>query len=139
MFTHIMVPVDLAHTGALERALAVSADLAKQHGATVTYVAVHAATPGAVAHTPEEFSEKLAAFAAGQGSAHGVTAQSHDVVSHDPSVDLDDKLMAAADEIGADLIVMASHVPGLADHLWPSNGGKIARHFKRSVFVVRGE
>ncbi|MGZ9809698.1 universal stress protein [Pseudoroseicyclus sp. H15] len=138
MFNHIMVPVDLAHAGQLDRALSVAADLAKAYGATTTYVAVHAETPGSVAHTPKEFAEKLQAFAATQSEAHGQTAKAHDIVSHDPSVDLDDKLLAAADEIGADLIVMASHVPGLADHLWPSNGGKIARHFKHSVFVVRG-
>jgi len=42
------------------------------------------------------------------------------------------------DEIGADLVVMQSHLPGLVDYVWPSNGGKIAGHSRASVFVVRG-
>jgi hypothetical protein len=32
---------------------------------------------------------------------------------------------------------MASHVPGLTEYVWPSNGGKLAGHAKASVFVVR--
>jgi nucleotide-binding universal stress UspA family protein len=59
------------------------------------------------------------------------------VVSHDPTVDVDDALMKAVSETGADLVVMASHVPGLADYIWPSNGGKLAAHSSASVFVVR--
>ena len=40
---------------------------------------------------------------------------------------------------GADLVVMQSHVPGLMDYIWPSNGGKVAGHAKCSVLVVRGD
>ncbi|WP_373353588.1 universal stress protein [Pseudoroseicyclus sp. CXY001] len=138
MFRHIMAPVDLAHAGRIEAALKTTGELARHYGARVTYVAVHGSEPGSVAHTPEEFASKLGAFAAAEAERHGIETAAHDVVSHDPAVDLDDKLLAAADEIGADLIAMASHVPGLADHLWPSNGGKIARHAKVSTFIIRG-
>lgn len=138
MFHNIVVPVDLAHAESLEKALAVSADLAKHYGARVTYVSVTSAAPGKVAHTPEEFGEKLARFAAAQAETRGIEAGSHPEISHDPAIDLDKTLLKAAEALEADLIVMASHVPGLADYLWPSNGGTVAGHARASVMVVRG-
>ena len=138
MFRKIMAPVDLAHARHLEGAIAVAADLAKSNAADLILVGVTAATPGSVAHTPKEFAAKLDEFAAAKGDEHGVAASGHSVVSHDPAVDLDDALLAAADEIGADLIVMGTHIPGLADHFWASHGGTVASRASASVFLVRG-
>jgi nucleotide-binding universal stress UspA family protein len=59
------------------------------------------------------------------------------LTSHDPAADLDPTLLKAVEETGADLVVMASHVPGLTDYIWPSNGGTVARRAKVSVMVVR--
>lgn len=137
MFNRIMAPVDLAHADSLSKALMVTADLARHHGIPVTYVGVTAAAPGALSHTPDEFQTRLQKFSAEQSDAFGIEASAHMVVSHDPTTDLDDALMKAVDETGADLVVMASHVPGLTDYIWPSNGGKIAGHSRASVFVVR--
>lgn len=137
VYSTIMVPVDLAHAGNLEKALNTAADLAKHYGASVVYVSVSTTAPSAIAHTPAEFKAKLDAFAADQAARHGHRASGHAILSHDPAVDLDPSLMKAADDLGADLIVMASHVPGLTDYIWPSNGGQVARHAKASVFVVR--
>ncbi|MDA7429862.1 universal stress protein [Primorskyibacter aestuariivivens] len=137
MFTNIIVPVDLAHEETLSKALQVSADLAKHYGAKVTYLGVTSNTPSSVAHNPDEFAEKLARFAAAQGEVHGVEAGSHAAIAHDPTVDVDDVLLRAVGELAPDLVVMASHVPGIVDYVWPSNGGKIAGHAKASVMVVR--
>ena len=60
------------------------------------------------------------------------------VVAHDPTTDLDDVLLKAVKDTGADIVVMQSHMPNILDYVWPSNGGKIAEHAKTSVFVVRG-
>lgn len=132
-----MIPVDLAHAEALKAALQAGADLARQYDARVTYVGVTAAAPSALAHTPKEYEEKLKTFAEAEGAAHGHDVRWKTVVSHDPKTDVDDALLRAVDETGADLVVMASHIPGAADYLWPSNGGKVARHSRASVFVVR--
>ncbi|MDU8913199.1 universal stress protein [Aestuariicoccus sp. MJ-SS9] len=137
MFTRIMVPVDLAHADRLERALACAGDLGMHYGATVIYVGVSAATPGSIAHTPEEFGQKLAAFAEMQGQRFGVTAESHPVISHDPAIDLDPSLLKAVTDTSADLVVMASHIPNVVDHFWPSNGGTIASRADVSVMVIR--
>lgn len=138
MFRNIMVPVDLAHEKTLAHALGVAADLARHWGARVTYVGVTSPVPGVLAHTPEEFGEKLAAFAAVQGQTQGIETASHPAIAHDPTTEVDDALMRAIDATGADLVVMQSHIPGLMDYVWPSNGGKLAGHAKASVMVVRG-
>ena len=137
MFQRIMAPVDLAHLDKLERALEVTAEEARHHNAAVTFVSVTAAAPGPLAHNPEEFRAKLQDFATAQGEARGITASAHMVVSHDPATDVDDALLAAIDDIDADLVIMASHKPGAAEYFWPSNGGKIASHSGASVLLVR--
>lgn len=137
MYKRIMVPVDLTHAGDLAKALRTAADLAKHYGCPVTYVGVAASAPNAVAHNPQEFAQKLAAFGEAQAREHGHVAETKAVISHDPAVDLDDTLMRTIGEIGADLVVMQSHMPNITDYIWPSNGGTIATHSDVSVLVVR--
>lgn len=137
MFARIMVPVDLSHVPRLHKALEVAGNYAKSIGVPVTYVGVTSAAPGSLGHNPKEFAERLRAFGAEQAGAHGISADTKTVLSQDPTVDVDDALLDAVSEVGADLVIMASHVPGLSDYVWPSNGGKIAAHSRASVFVVR--
>ena len=137
MYRRIMVPVDLEHGGALEKALATAAAIAQQQGGALTYVAVTTSAPGPVAHGPEEFTEHLQEFAAEQGRRFGVETHALTRVSHDPTSDLNTTLLDAADDLDADLIVMASHVPGVIEHLFASHAGYVANHAKMSVFVVR--
>ena len=137
MFKRIMVPVDLAHKDRLDKALTCAADMARHYGATVVYVGVAAATPGSIAHNPKEFADKMSAFAAEQAQKAGITAEGLALTSHDPATDLDPTLLKAVEDTGADLVVMASHVPNLTDYIWPSNGGTVATRAKVSVLVVR--
>ncbi|MAC81726.1 MAG: universal stress protein UspA [Rhodobacteraceae bacterium] len=138
MFRKIMCPVDLVHADKLQKALQCAADQAKLYGAEIVYVGVTSTTPGPLAHNPEEFGVRLADFAAAQSAAHGQPASGQVMISHDPSIDLEHTLLRAVTETGADLVVMASHVPNVMDHIWPSNGGKLAEHVKCSILVVRG-
>lgn len=137
MFQKIMAPVDLAHVERLGTALDCAADLAKHWGVPIVYVGVTSSAPSKLAHNPEEFGQKLGAFAEQQAAKHGVEASAHAAIAHDPTTEIDDALMRAIGETGADLVVMASHVPNVMDYIWPSNGGKLAEHAKCSVMVVR--
>lgn len=137
MYKKIMVPVDMNHTDRLEKALSATAGIAKLYGAEATLVGVTSSQPTEVAHNPEEFAEKLAAFAAESSDKFEITFASHAEVGHDVTVDLDNVLQKAAQTIGADLIVMASHVPGMAEYVFASNAGYLASHSSLSVFVVR--
>jgi nucleotide-binding universal stress UspA family protein len=137
MFRKIMVPVDLAHVGEIGKALDTAADLAKHFEARVDYVGVTTDTPSDVAHTPGEFRKKLEAFSAEQAREHGISTAAKPVVCADPAAELDKCLSDAGDELGTDLVVMASHHPGVMEHLVSSNAGYLAAHSDVSVFVVR--
>lgn len=133
MYSTIMVPVDLTHLGALEKALSISEDLARVWGAEIVYVSVTTEAPSAIAHTPAEFARKLEAFAASRPGRN----RARSYASHDPSIDMNKTLLGAITDTGADLVVMASHKPGIADYFWGSHGGTLAAHAGISVFVVR--
>lgn len=47
------------------------------------------------------------------------------------------EIMAAAEEHGADLIMVASHKPGLSTYFIGSTAAKVVRHAQCSVLVVR--
>lgn len=137
MYTRIVVPVDLAHSDKLTRVLAVAADLCKHYHSEIYLLAVTTSAPSEIAHDPKEFSEELAKFASTQSAALGVEFNSRSAISHDPAIDLKKVLDTQIHELKADLVVMASHVPGFGDYIFASNSGYLASHTDLSVFVVR--
>lgn len=137
MYRRLVMPVDLGHVERLPKALQVAADLARHYGATVIFVSVTAEVPTPIAHNPAEFGRKLEAFARSQAEAHGITAEARAYASHDPTIDTDKTLLNAIKELQGDLVVMASHVPGVTDYLWAGHGATISAHSDVSVFLVR--
>lgn len=137
MYKKILVPVDLSHVERLDKALTTAADLSKHYGIPICYVSITTSQPSVVAHTPEEFAQKLENFGKAQADKHGVDVTTMALTSHDPIVDLDKRLMAVIHETGSDFVVMASHIPGPLDHIFASNAGYLAAHAKVTVLVVR--
>ncbi len=136
VFRRIMIPVDLTHIAALERALQVAADLSGHYGAEVVYVGLSGEQPSSLAHNPEEYAAKLDAFAKEDGAKRGIAkASSHPVIAHDPAVEIDTLLAKTVSDIGADLVVMGSHIPRRFD--MGSHGGRMAAHTSASVMLVR--
>ncbi len=137
MYTTIAVPVDLAHTDKLDKALNTAAELAKLYQASIYLLAVTSSAPGEVAHNPQEFHQKLSQFADAQSAELGVEFKTRDAVTPDPAVDLAKVLDDQIHQLGADLIVMASHVPGFGDYVFASNSSYLGSHTDLSIFVVR--
>ena len=137
MFSQIMVPVDLEHRGSLEKALEVAGDLARSYRATLHFVSVSGGIPTKLAHSAEDYGDKLDDFARKMGKKYGVTTKSLNMAAIDPTAEMDADLMKAVDQTGADLVVMASHEPGLMEYIFSSHAGHMASHAKVSVFVVR--
>ena len=137
MFNNIMVPVDLAHADSLQQAITVACDMAKAYSSSLHFVAVTGSGPSPAARNPEEFTEKLQALAAKWASQSGVKIDTKTIVSNDVAVELDASLRQACEELGADLVIVGSHVPGFADYVVRSHGGSLASHAKVSVFVIR--
>ncbi len=137
MYERILAPVDLAHPDRIEKALKSAADLASHYGAELVLVGITGTEPSSVAHNPEEFASKLAAFADAASARLGHAMRSETVRVHDLTANLDGAISRKAAEIGADLIVMASHKPGVSEYIFGSNAGHVAQHAPISVFVVR--
>ena len=137
MYSTIVVPIDLAHAEKLTKALTTAADLAKHYQASVYLVGVTTLEPNPIAHTPDEFKQKFEQFAATQSASLRVDFKPHMATSTDPSIDLDKVLDAQFHALGADLVIMASHVPGFREYVFASNAGFLASHTDLSVFVVR--
>jgi nucleotide-binding universal stress UspA family protein len=57
------------------------------------------------------------------------------VVGHGPSIYAE--ILAVADEVGADLIVVGSHRPAMKDYLLGTNASRVMRHARCSVMVAR--
>lgn len=137
MVQSIMVPVDLAHKGTLGKALTEAIKLARADGAGITLVGVTESAPSEAARSPAEFAEKFEVFAREVSAEAGFAVEAKPLVDVDVAADLGRVLISTAGEIGADLIVMASHVPGFLEHVFASNAGYVASHAKCSVYVVR--
>lgn len=137
MFKRIMVPVDLEHIEQLSGALSVANQLADANGGEVLFAGVHGGAPSAVAHEPKEYAEKLRAFTNAHPLAKTGKASALPIYSHDPGVEVAPALVKAACDNQIDVIVMASHMPGWAEHIFHSNAGYVACHAPMSVFVVR--
>ncbi len=137
MFSTIMVPVDLAHAATVAKSVEIAAGLGKTYNADIYLVGVTATPPGSVAHDPEEYEQKLNQYAADQSAKLGCTLRAKAVLCNDPAAELDQALEQVGKEIGVDLVVMASHVPGFMDHLFHSRAGHLATHSDISVFIVR--
>ncbi|MCV2868649.1 universal stress protein [Defluviimonas sp. WL0002] len=138
MFSNIMVPVDLRHLERMSKSLQAAADLARLYSARVCYVGVSSAEPSDLGHRPEEVAARLSGFAKAEAAKHGHQGASHLVINHDPTTELDKALNDAVEEVGADLVVMATHIPNVTDYIWASHGGTLALHSPVSVMLVRG-
>ncbi len=81
-----MVPVDLAQSEKLGKAVTTAVDLAKLYSIPVCFVGVTAESPTEVAHTPQEYEQKLKAFGSAQSEQHGLAIETAAYPSHDPAV-----------------------------------------------------
>lgn len=137
MFRKMLVPVDLAHLDSQERALKVASDLGRKYETEICYLSVTQSAPGSVARSPEEYEQKLKAFAEEEAKTHGRPVSAKVLVSADPTVELDDKLVHAIEDLDVDLVVMGTHHHGKHDIVMPSNGSHVAKETNASVFLVR--
>ncbi len=135
MYKNILVPVDMADVERGKRSLA----LAKMIGGDsckIRLLNVVEEIPSYVAsELPTGIREKTLknaqtsmediASAAGGCEAAVVTGRAHHAI------------LTAAENMGADLIIIGSHKPGLQDYLLGSTAARVVRHSSCSVLVNR--
>lgn len=142
MYKQILVPIDLNEEHSWTKPLALAGELAKAHGARLHVMTVvpdfgmamvsQYFPPGYEAQMRASAAEKLAeitAKAAGAGQA---------VEHHVAEGSIYREILAAAERLGIDLIVMQSHRPEVSDYLLGANAARVVRHATCSVLVVRG-
>ncbi|MCH2394177.1 MULTISPECIES: universal stress protein [Oceanibaculum] len=136
MYKNILVPIDLTQAEKGTAMLAVAAKLADQ-GAKITAINVVEDLPGYVrAELPTGLVEKNLKAAQEEMAKlvkdSGVAA-SVQVSDGNPSREILDH----ASKIGADLIIVASHRPGMQDYFLGSTAARVVRHAACSVLVTR--
>ncbi len=138
MYSRILVPVDLENIDQLGKALDLAGQTAKHHDAEVIYVDVVDAVPTTSdTGDVQRVADHLKIFAEEQAKRHGIKAVGEVTLRSDLRLNIASDIIKTANETDCDLIVIASHVPGLKEHIFSSNAGYVAAHASMSVYVVR--
>jgi len=137
----ILLPVDIFHPTGWEKALVHAVSLARQHGANLHVLAVIPDFGMAMVGSffPKDFSKNALAEAKVQ-LAEFVSVHIPDGIDVTPHVkhgNIYKEILAAADAVDADMIVMASHRPEMQDYLLGPNVARVVRHARQSVSVIR--
>jgi len=140
MITTVLVPIDLNQKTGNEEILRFAAMAANHDNASVTLLTVIESAPALVSQYLTEGYEHLASrnvkTELGKLAA-AMTVSKAPVATEVRFGSVYREILAYADAIRADLIVMGSHEPDVADYLIGSNATRIVRHAKCSVFIVR--
>ena len=140
MFQNILVAIELDHDAQNDELLRVASDIASFDGAKVNLLNVIAAAPAVVSQFLPESFEKMAF----EKIEKDLTAQASKIKLADGAAtvsvrfgDVYQEILAHANKIGADLVIVASHKPDVADYLLGSTAARIVRHATCSTLVVR--
>lgn len=142
MFSTILLPIDLSAEPSWVKALPAALRLCEPEGG-VLHVATVVPDFGmsVVGSYFDKGFEERALHEVGERLSAWVDKHVPDGVEVHPHVlhgRVYDQIIAAADRLGVDAIVMASHTPELSDYLLGPNAARVVRHARQSVFVVRG-
>lgn len=136
MYSSIIVPIDLSQEEKGKDSIKIARGLGGAE-ARIALINVLEALPAYVAHevparlieeSKRDATERLNAIAAEAGvEAEIVVRTGHPA----------NQILDLAEEKGADLIIVASHRPGLQDYFIGSTAGRVVRHALCSVLVTR--
>ena len=142
MFKTILLPIDLGEASSWQKALPAALVHACGEGGSLNVLTVVPDFGESIVGTyfPPDFAEQMMAQAKNDLEAFRAAHVPSDVPSKAlvRSGTIYGEIIGAAEAIGADLIVMASHRPALSDYLLGPNAARVVRHAKCSVLVVRG-
>ncbi len=141
MFKDILLPVDLGNAESQRKAVKTAVHLAKTSKAQLHVMTVvpdfglsivgSFFPEGYEKHALDEASKKLHDFV--QAEIPKSVKVQH-IVGHGT---IYEEILRAGNELGCDVIVLASHRPELKDYLLGPNAARVARHAACSVMIVR--
>ncbi len=142
MYKEILLAVDLGHKQTQAKAVATAIEYAKAFGARLHVATIVPDFGMSIVGSffPADYEEQ--ALERARQELHAFTAEHvpegvpvQHIVGHGT---IYQEILRIAEEVGVDLIVMASHRPGLEDYLLGPNAARVVRHAATSVLVVRG-
>lgn len=141
MYTDILLAVDLNDDSSWQKALPTAVDYCKAFGSILHVITVAPSFGMSFVGQffPEGYEQQLEDTLL-KGLKEFVQEHVHKDVKVQHIVSLGtvyQEILVAAETIGADLIVMASHRPELKDYLLGPNSARVVRHARCSVLVVR--
>lgn len=136
MYKTIIIPIDLDHIEKVKDMVDTAAQLGGKDAHLVLTnvvedvpVYVAAELPGGIIDkSKEKAHEQLEGIAKDVGTNTEVVVRSGQAGT---------AIIATAEEKNADLIIVASHKPGMQDYLLGSTASRVVRHAKCPVFVIR--
>ncbi|MEM8795828.1 MAG: universal stress protein [Pseudomonadota bacterium] len=136
MYKKILVPIDLTHQEKGKAMIGVASQVKDAGGDIILATVVPDIPPYVVSDLPAGFFDnqltdalsELKAIANAAGIGGRVIARS----GHPANT-----IMAIAEEEECDLIIIASHRPGLQDYFLGSTAARVVRHAKCSVLITR--
>lgn len=139
MFKTILVPIDVSEMGAAAKALAIARKFTEQQDSKLILLNVVEELPSyfasqipinvhteAVSHARDTLTQMVEDYKLPSGTEVLIS-------DGNPSI----KILEAAQQTNADVIVIASQDPDLADYLLGSVAARVVRHAHCSVMVVR--
>jgi universal stress protein F len=137
MYTHIIVAIDLSHgeagKGLLDKALKLV-----DEGGTVRVLSVLEEVPSYIAaELPRDLNDRRSAEARVELGLLLPKDTTPAVVSEVRTGSPSAQILQCAEDVSADLIMLASHRPGLSDYFIGSTAARVVRHAQCSVLVSR--
>ena len=139
MYSSILVPIDLDEPSSWSKAVPAALALAKCFGARCTLATVVEDSLAAreAQWSSIAFRELLATAGARLSLLVDDLRGDTPVETKVGTGSVGGGILDLADQVEADLIVLASHRPAMKDWLIGANASRVVRHSRRSVLVVR--
>lgn len=136
MYKHIIVAIDLSH-GEAGKSLIEKAVLLLDEGGVIRLLHVLEDVPSYIAaELPRDLNDRRQAEAKVElGLLAGtISAKVETEIRTGAAAS---QILQCADDTGADLIMIASHHPGLSDYFIGSTAARVVRHAQCSVLISR--
>jgi nucleotide-binding universal stress UspA family protein len=131
VYKTILVPVDLDCPEAAAEYLDVARGLARANGATLTVISILPMLIGDAGDPAGGYRPELDAFL----TRHGAASEINEIIEVGGSIF--SEIRAAAERIGADLIVMGARNPEFTGALVGSNAAHVALHTPCSILLIQ--
>ncbi len=136
MFKTILIPIDIAHASESKSVIDIAVANGNEDTQVILLNVVEEIPRWAAVELPAHIQDKSLQIS--QDELHAVAKAASIKTEVDVRVGHPyHTILEVAEEKKADLIIIASHQPGLQDYLLGSTAAKVVRHAKCSVMVVR--